>query len=461
MTTVLSLDLGTTFFKATLTDDTGQMLAVARRPTPIQRPRPDQRQIHAEDMYDTIANLVHELNRQAPRQLQSVAAISFATQTNSFVLLDENDRPLTPIILWNDERGSECDQQLQSFWQEVGSYHETGIPAITIHCVPSKILYLQRHQPEVFKRARKLRLIGDQLVAWFTGKHVTEAGAAALTGLLDIHQLQWRVQALDALNIRHLELPTPQRAGTDLGPIRAEIAEQLNLPAQCRLILGCLDQYAGAIGAANVSPHGISETTGTVLATVRLADAFNGELQQRGVWQGPAWETGLYWQMLFNGISANLLNELQQAEPDKPSYRTLDYEAEHAVGDEQLPQLDLEASGAAGKPIFTELRDSHTRGDRTRAVLIGVANALKQHVHALSPEQAPAQIASVGGAAQSDIWLQIKADTLGIPVAAMQCPEPTSMGAAALALARTQGTPLPEVAAKLIRCRRVYTPAGR
>ena len=105
-----------------------------------------------------------------------------------------------------------------------------------------------------------------------TGRHVTEAGTAGLTGLLNIHRCRWWAEMLARFEIDEHCLPEVVRAGTDLGRIDPGVAEKFGLPATCRFVVGCLDQYAGAIGVGNVEPGMISETTGTVLATVRCTD---------------------------------------------------------------------------------------------------------------------------------------------------------------------------------------------
>lgn len=101
------------------------------------------------------------------------------------------------------------------------------------------------------KRGRRTLLL--------TGKHVTEAGAAGLTGLtglLDIHRCQWYPEMLTRFEIDEHRLPAIVRAETDLGPLDPRAAQRFGLPASCRVIVGCLDQYAGAIGAGNVETGG-------------------------------------------------------------------------------------------------------------------------------------------------------------------------------------------------------------
>ena len=113
-------------------------------------------------------------------------------------------------------------------------------------------------------------------------------------------------------------LPRVVRAGTDLGPLDSRAAAQFGLPESCRFVVGCLDQYAGAIGAGNIEPGMVSETTGTVLATVQCADQFGTKLGP-AVYQGPAFRQGLYWRMAFGDVSANYLQWYHGQLPDRPT----------------------------------------------------------------------------------------------------------------------------------------------
>ena len=120
-----------------------------------------------------------------------------------------------------------------------------------------------------------------------------------------------------ARDVARFELPESYlsdvvRAGTDLGPITAEAARRFGLPPACRCVVGCLDQYAGAIGVGNVEPGMISETTGTVLSTVECADrfarrpaprCFRGPRSARGCTGG--WPSATSRPTCCNGIAIN------------------------------------------------------------------------------------------------------------------------------------------------------------
>ena len=220
-------------------------------------------------------------------------------------------------------------------------------------------------------------------------------------------------------------------AGVDAGSILAARAAAWGLPSSCRMVMGCLDQYAGAIGVGNVAPGGVSETTGTVLALVRCAERM--ATGPAPFFQGPAWAADRFYRMSFGSVSANLLERYRDSLPDPPSYEELDaWAAAVPPGSEGL-RLRPDAAIVAIEDAFLGWSSRHGRGHAVRCILEAVAQALEGHVRTLCGPRLPSEIRCAGGGARSDLWLQIKANRLGVPMTAMDCLEPTSLGAAILA----------------------------
>ena len=452
---LLTLDLGTTFFKAALFDRSGTLVAVERIATPTESPRSGWQEIPDLNFERTVRELLGRLRSSSRDGFDDVAAVSFATQTNTFRLVGVDGRPWCPMVVWTDERA--IGEPIAEVVGKVpGFAQRTGVPEINGQFLPAHLIQWSRTNPR-YNEVRKVSLISDVLTDWFTGQHVTEAGAAGLTGMVDIHRLQWIDEMLSLVKLPKDRFPRIERAGTDLGPIRPEVADEIGLPRTCRFVVGCLDQYAGAIGAGNVFPGGISETTGTVLATVRCADRFLDH-SAPGVFQGPGVSAERCYHMTFGSISANLLEAYRNALPDKPDY-------------EQLTRLaERVPTGADGLRLRPDARPdridqafdgpiARTRGHEVRAILEGVAAALDQQIRTLcADDDRPKQIRSCGGAARSDLWLQIKANQTGVATTAIDCPEPTSLGAAMLAASALGWGSLESLAQSWVRPRRTFAP---
>lgn len=449
MTRILTFDLGTTYFKAALFDDAGRLLHAAHEPLKVEHPHPGWWELPGDSFERHVLAVAAKLRTASPHGFEGVEAVSFATQTNSIRLLDKAGDPLTPLMLWPDERAVDTADLIPRLTAGIDHRSLTGVAALSHYFTPARLMHASRTMSQ-WKSVARLCLISDVFTLWLTGEHVTEAGACGLTGMIDIHKLQWLDSVCAAAGIAPSCLARIVRAGTDLGVIRREAAEQFGLPRSCRFVVGCLDQYAGAIGAGNVTPNQLSETTGTVLATGRCADRFKVN-PPPGVYQGPGFAEGVYFEMMFGSISANLLEAYRNALPDRPAFAELDRLAAQVPPGAGGLRLGRAPDPTRPQTLFDRPLQELDRGAATRAILEAVAFALADQVQGLCGSQRPGWVRAVGGAARSGLWRQIKADVLDCPVAATLCAEPTSLGAAMLAAAALHNRSVPQLAEQWIR----------
>jgi sugar (pentulose or hexulose) kinase len=200
----------------------------------------------------------------------------------------------------------------------------------------------------------------------------------------------------------------------------------------------------------------LCETTGTVLAAVRCADAVNPDAAPT-VFQGPGFVPGRFFQMTFASTSANLLEHYRGTLPDRPSFDDLT-RAAATVADADAAEIEPYDDAGPIEQCFRHVRPEHARGQVVRGILRRVALTLKQQVEALSPHDRPAEIRAAGGGARSDLWLQMKADLLGVPMVALECEEPTSLGAAILAAHGIGMGTVEGLARRWVRPRATFTP---
>ncbi len=155
MTKILVVDLGTTFFKFTLFDRTGRLCESRQIAVPVVRSPDGRMELPADAMEETIAQGI--LGLQSPGGgLADVEAITFATQTNSFLLLGVDGQPLTPVILWPDTRAVALETGLQKEFAAAAVSCITGIPRVDRQFMPTKLLWLRRHCPETWARMARI-----------------------------------------------------------------------------------------------------------------------------------------------------------------------------------------------------------------------------------------------------------------------------------------------------------------
>lgn len=457
MTTILVFDLGTTYFKAALIERSGRLLHVVRIVPPIRRTTSGLMELDAPEFAATIRRAIDQLRRLDAPAMARIEAITFASQTNSFLLLDRHGCPITPILLWPDRRAAALEPEIDTSSSIPRFSATTGIPELSAQFMVAKLMWIRRQQPDLWQAAAKLCLISDYFTLLLAERHVTEAGAAGLTGLVDIRHCRWWPIALERFAIPAVWLPELVRPATDLGPVGREAAQAYGLPKRCRLVVGCLDQYAGAIGLGNVEPGIVSETTGTVLATVQCTNTLVQDAS--GIFQGPAFGENRYYRMVFGDISATYLHWYRDQLADRPDFDELTCLAASVEPGSAGLRLRTAAGATRVEDRFDGIAEIHERGHFVRCIMETVARALADQVREVGRGALPTEVRSGGGAAHSRIWLQIKADMLGIPFFTTECPEPTSMGAAMLAEAALRSDSVRSVAGAWLKLKPPCVPA--
>jgi sugar (pentulose or hexulose) kinase len=459
MSLILTVDLGTTLFKLALFDEAGEARRIVRVEAPIERPNPGWCQIDPTAFKNCLVAGIAQLRGQAPEDFAQIAAICFSTQANSFLLLDRNQVPLGPIILWPDNRAGDPAPPVKAYASDTAFHAQTGIPTLTGEISTAKLYWLQQTQQRAWREVGHICFISDLLTHWFTGEFCVEAGVAGLTGGADINTLAWRPAFLDLFSLDSGALPRIVRAGTDLGPIQPTVADELRLPRACRFVAGCLDQYAGCIGTGSISPGQVTETTGTVLAVVRCAEQLSAT-RRDSVFQGPSYAPDRFWQMTFSNTSANLLDWYRQHNRDNSTMEQfIDAAEREPDGPVPLVIAPLEP-GSTPAQALKGIQPGHTAGQAVRAIMKCVAQALRDQVRMLSNGMLPARICSAGGGARSDLWMQVKADTVGTTFCRTVCEEPTSLGAAMLAAKALGWGSLSELADRWVRFRDEFQPSA-
>lgn len=452
---IFTIDLGTSYLKFALFDRTGRMTRSAIVAPSIERPHPGWMEMTFDGFLRAVDDGVRELFADAEVGPESVEAITFATQANTFLLLDSSGRPLTPLISWTDLRAEDEVERIRCLERLPRFVETTGVPAMGAEFMVAKLRWLMRHDSDAWRQAACVCTISELLTLWMTGRHAADAGTAALTGLADATTREWWLEALDAVSMTQAMLAEVFDLGADLGPLLPTARERWGFSPTCRFVMGCLDQYAGGIGVGNTGTGILSETTGTVLAALCCTHRIS-KLDDAVVFHGPSFEDGLFYRMTFGGASADFLHWYRGQLEGLPSYADLaSLAAECSPGADGI-RFDRRATPEQAITPYLDKAPAVV----TRAILEANAFALRDHIATLgsSEQQGFSEVRSAGGAARSETWLQVKADVLGIPVRATDCPEPTSLGAAILAEAALSRTAVGDVAREWIHLKRPHEP---
>lgn len=444
MTLLLGIDIGTSSAKAVLFDpDTAQIAAVSSGAEyPIIKTRPDYAEQDPDDWWRAVVKVVRGALEQAGRD--DVAAISFSAQMHATVLIGADGKPVRPAVVWPDTRTA---QEVADLIASVGAERYASIcgtlPA-TGFTAPS-LLWLRRHERGSLAKTKGVILTKDYVRLKMTGELSTDVTDAAGSGIFDVSHKTWAQDIIDAVGLPGGIFPHVHEARQVTGQLTAEAAAELGLRAGIPVVAGCADQPAQAISNGLIAAGKSVVATGSggqvvtplvhpggQLPTDPRLHVFNHAVPDLWYVLGAilAAGLGLRWLRGITGLEGNadaypiFSAEAAAVAPGADGLLFLPY-----LSGERTPHMDPMARGG-----FIGLNYHHGRGHLARAIMEGVAFALRQSLE-ISQELAGKVEAVIvtGGGAESAVWRQIQADVFGLPLQRSLLTELSSVGAALLA----------------------------
>lgn len=191
-----------------------------------------------------------------------IRGIGISGQMHSLVMLDENNEVLRPAILWCDGRTAvECEEIYVAVGKE--RYLEiTCNPALT-GFTAGKILWVRKHEPEIYAKCRHILLPKDYIRLMLTGEYATEVSDASGMGLLDVPKRCWSDEVLEKLDIDKALLAKVYESPEVTGTITAQAAAETGLAAGTIVVGGAGDNAAAAVGTGVVVDGKAFATIGT------------------------------------------------------------------------------------------------------------------------------------------------------------------------------------------------------
>jgi len=400
---LVGLDVGTTGVKAVMISPDGEVLGRAEEEYPLSIPQPGWAEQDPEDWWRAVERIGWE------------GPVGLSGQMHGLVLLDAAGEELRPAILWNDQRtGAECAEIEQTIGLE-RLIELTGNRALPGFTAP-KLLWVRKHEPEVWARVAHVLLPKDYVRFRLTGEHAIDAAEASGTLLFDVANRRWSGEVCEALGIPVEWLP-PVCESTEIG--------------------GAGDQQAGALGVGVVEPGPLSVVLGTSGVVFAALDGYRADPQARvhvfchavpdtweamGVMLSAA--GSLRWlRDVVGGTYDELVAEAARWPAGTEGLTFLPY-----LQGERTPYADPSA-----RAMFEGLSLRHDRGGLVRSVLEGVAYGLRDSLELLRGLGVEPTVARVsGGGARSELWLRIVASVLGLPLERTAVEEGAAFGAALL-----------------------------
>jgi xylulokinase len=429
----LGIDIGTSSVKAVVVDAIGVIAAQAFAALDVSRPAPGYSEQDPEAWWQATVNAVGALPLSTRA---AVRAVGLSGQMHGATLLDANDRPLRPAILWNDGRSViEC---LELERREPNARAITGTIMMPGFTAP-KLLWVSRHEPEIFRRTACVLLPKDFVRLRLTGEKVSDMSDASGTAWLDVGRRDWSDALLAATGLTRAHMPRVVEGTSPSGSIGVAAAALLQLP---RVVVagGGGDNAASAVGLGVVLPGQAFLSLGTsgVLFVVtdrfrpnpnRAAHAFCHCLpdhwHQMSVMLSAA--SVLDWVAQLTGESD--LQRLVAAAKERVLSRRSPFFLPYLSG-ERTPHNDPHCRG-----VFFGISPDTNAADLTAAVLEGVALAFADGMDVLLETGGSVDEVSVtGGGARLPYWGQLLAAALNRPLSYRRGSEVgAALGAARLA----------------------------
>ena len=430
----IGVDLGTSAVKLLLMDETGKIHKVVSKEYPLYFPQPGWSEQNPQDWIRQSMEGIKELTAQCDKS--QIKGISFGGQMHGLVVLDKKDQVIRPAILWNDGRtGKQTDYLNQEIGKETLSRY-TGNIAFAGFTAP-KILWMREKEPENFARVRKIMLPKDYLAFYLSGEFSTDYSDASGTLLLDVEHKCWSEKMMEICGIRKSQLPKLYESWEPTGAIKPEIAEELGIPQDVKIIAGAGDNAAAAVGTGTVGEGQCNLSVGTS-GTVFISSK-NFGVDEHNALHSFAHADGNY-HLMGCMLSAASCNKWWMEE----ILRTKEYQKEQEgirkLGENPvfyLPYLMGERSphnDPDARAAFVGMSMDTTREDMTQAMLEGVAFGLRDSMEAAkSTGLHPERSKICGGGAKSSLWRKIIANVMNMKIDRIESEEGPGYGAAILA----------------------------
>jgi gluconokinase len=436
---VLGVDIGTTSAKAVAFDPDARELGRGEAGYPLLEPEHGQAVQDPAVVVDATLAAIRAATTAAREQGAQIAALSFSGAMHSLVGLDAQGRALTPLVTWGDMRATEQAERLRAEHPEL--HDRTGTPLHPMSPLP-KLVWFAEHEPETFSAVRRWAGIKELVVARLTGTWAVDHSVASATGLLNLRELDWDDEALAIAGI-DAEALSPLVPTTHRLELDAAHAADLGLEGGMALIVGAADGPLANLGVGAVH-HGMAACSIGTSGALRLMVERPAVDPQRRVFCYALlpghWIVG----GAINNGGAVLRWAGEALAPDLGPHaegHLLELAADVPAGSEGLLMLPYLLSERAphwstvARGAYVGLTRHHGRGHLVRAALEGVC--LQLAVVLASVRDAGNEVGEIratGGFARSDLWRQMLADALGMPIGFPAGHEGSAFGAALLAM---------------------------
>lgn len=470
----LTFDVGTTSVKTALYSTDGKLVSKVIKSYKLNSPSVGWYEVDPEIYWSSVIKGFQEILAKSGKAPGDIKSISGCSQGETIILLDRDDRAVRPAIVWYDSRARKEVEDLKKITDNDEFYRITGIQKIGTLWSVLKLMWVKKNEPDAFNKTSRIMLVEDYITYRLTGRFVSSASLLSTSGLIDIHKREYWDKTVDHIGIRDM-LPEIIEEGSVAGGVLPAVAEEIGIEKGTIVVKGSMDQNTSAVGAGNIKPGIIAETTGSALAITITSDDPEFSSGTALPYQ-PHVIPGKYIILPFAETSGIVYTWFKDEIAGRDSIETSGRKATYddlnkmassiPVGSDGLVFLPFLAGAtfpeddSYAKGVFYGLTLKHSSAHMARAILESIGFMLKKILTYVEQSGIKVnEIRSMGGAARSGQWLQIKSDICGYPLIKMEEEETSTLGAALLASVKVGDySSLEEAVSVIVKTGKKYTP---
>lgn len=446
---VLAIDVGTQSVRALLFDLQGRMIDKARIPiNPYVSPHPGWAEQDAAYYWRTLCEACQQLWEGTDVPQAAIAGMALTTQRATLVNVDAEGAPLRPAIVWLDQRRTEGLKPVRGLWGL--AFRIVGMSeTVAYFQAEAEANWIRTHQPEIWEQTHKFLFLSGYLTHKLTGRFVDSVACQVGYIPFDYKRLQWakpRDWKWQAVPMAREVLPALIPPTELLGEVTAEAAAATGLPVGLPIIAAAADKACEVIGAGSLDSHiGCLSygTTATINTThqkymeiipmippypAAVPDHYSLEMQiYRGYWM-------VSWFKREFGLRERRLAADRGVEPEDLFDNLVEQAPPGSMGLMLQPYWSpgIKVPGPEAKGAIIGFGDVHTRAHLYRAILEGLAYALREGKERTERRtRVPiTELRVSGGGSQSDAAMQLTADVFGLPTIRPHLYETSGLGAA-------------------------------
>lgn len=437
---LIGLDNGGTMSKAALYDLSSKEIAVCSRKTALLQPEPGFTERNCEEMWAANVGAIRAVLEQSGISGEEVIGIAATGHGNGIYLVKEDGTQAYNGIISTDSRGKE----FAIAWNTDGTF-ERILPRTMQSCwegQPTTILrWFMKYKPEIIEDTRWIFMCKDYIRFKLTGEAYGEITDYSGSSLMNVRDVCYDKDLLAEMGLDSIydKLPPLKYSGEICGHITEEVAALTGLKAGTPVAGGSMDIHASAMAVGITDEDAMCVVAGTwsINEYISKTPVVDKDLFMTSIYTMPG-----YWMILEGSPTSasnlewfltEILKDVNLGDRDIYDFSNSSVEK---IGDKDcglvfLPFLFGSNVNINAKGSFIGLQSWHTRGNMLRAVYEGIVFCHKYHIEKLLKyRKAPSLIRMAGGVAKSEIWVQMFADILQVPIEVARSQELGALGSA-------------------------------